>query len=158
MYTLTRWTYRLKDQTRQQCWRGIGLLILLLALGACSQTPDETQIKQQLDEIIDAIEARESRVVLGKLADHFSGPNNQNKRDIHQLMIASFLRYKNIKVIRTGLTDIQIQEQSARVTFDVTLTGANRLIPEHLRNYRVSTGWNKIDGDWLLLQADWKAK
>jgi len=158
MLLLIPWTYGVTGQASKNCLLGISLLILILGLNACSQTPDEAQIQQQLDEIIEAIEARQSRVVLSKLADHFSGPNNQDKRQTYRFMVASFLRYKNVRVLRSSLPDIQIQGQDARVTFDVTLTGGNSMIPEHLRQYAVTTGWQKIDGDWLVMQADWTTK
>lgn len=130
------------------------LLIIALALVACDKTPDEEKIRNTLGDIETAVQNRQSRPVLKRLAKNFTGPEGMGIREIRQLMAAHYLRNKNIQVIIAGLR-IVVSGNDADVRFNAATTGGAGMLPERLQYYDVETTWRKLDGDWLIVRATW---
>lgn len=130
------------------------LLIVALALIACDKTPDEEKIRNVLSEIEAAVQNRQTRPVLKHLAENFAGHEGMGVREIRQLMAAHYFRNKNIQVVIAGLR-ITVSGHDADVRFNAATTGGAGMLPERLQYYDVETSWRKIDGDWLIVRADW---
>lgn len=130
------------------------LLIISLALVACDTTPDEEKIRNVLREIEAAVQTRQTEPVLKHLSKNFSGPEGMKVQQIRRLMAAHYLRNKNIQVVITGLR-ITVNGNDADVRFNAATTGGTGMLPERLQYYSMETSWQKSDGDWLIVYADW---
>lgn len=128
------------------CW--------LFLLAGCSKTPDEQQIRNAIDEIESAVQNRQTGPVLEHLADNFRGPHDMDTRQVRQLMAVHYLRNQNINVVLAGM-QVEISGINARVSFNAAVTGGAGMLPERLRYYDIDTQWRKLDGDWLIIRADW---
>ena len=45
----------------------------------------------------------------------------------------------------------------ANAQFQILVTGGGGLLPERGQLFAVKTYWQRIDGDWMLIKADWQA-
>jgi hypothetical protein len=132
-------------------WLGFGLL-----LAGCAQTTPEQQLRESIDDLQAAIDARDAGGLGDWLADDFIGPDGLDRQGAIRLARLSFLRYRDVGV-RLGPLDVQMQPQHARVQFTAALTGGSGgLLPESARLYRVGTGWRLEDGEWRLTSAEWE--
>ena len=132
------------------------LLFLALAATACTRTSDEDQIKQNLDQAIEAVKARQPKKVVEHLTKDFVGQEQMSTEDVRRFMIAQFFRNQKINIVTTGLNITVDSAQQAHASFRVVVTGGMDWIPDRLDYYQVETDWVKQDGDWLIRAAKWK--
>jgi hypothetical protein len=69
-------------------------------------------------------------------------------------MAAHYFRNKNIQVVIAGLS-IKVTGINADVHFNAATTGGVGMLPDRLQYYDIETAWQKIDGDWRIISADW---
>ncbi|MGW8248129.1 MAG: hypothetical protein ACWGOV_08455 [Acidiferrobacterales bacterium] len=131
------------------------LFVTLIVVG-CTRTSDEDLIKQNLDQAIDAVKARQPKAVVKHLTQDFVGQEQMSSEDVRRFMIAQFFRNQKINIVTTGLSITVDNAQQAHANFRVVVTGGVDWIPERLDYYQVETDWVKQDGDWLIRAAKWK--
>jgi len=131
-------------------------IILILLLTACTRTSDEDLIKQNLDQAIEAVKARQPKKVVEHLTQDFVGQEQMSNEDVRRFMIAQFFRNQKINIVTTGLNITVDNTQQAHASFRVVVTGGMEWIPDRLDYYQVETEWVKQDGDWLIRAAKWK--
>ena len=131
-------------------------IILILLLTACSQKSDEDLIKQNLDQAIEAVKARQPKRVVEHLTRDFVGQEQMSTEDVRRFMIAQFFRNQKINIVTTALKITVDSAQQAHASFRVVVTGGMDWIPDRLDYYQVETDWVKQDGDWLIRAAKWK--
>jgi len=131
-------------------------IILILLLTACTRTSDEDLIKQNLDQAIEAVKARQPKKVVEHLTQDFVGQEQMSNEDVRRFMIAQFFRNQKINIVTTGLNVTVDNAQQAHASFRVVVTGGMEWIPDRLDYYQVETDWVKQDGDWLIRAATWK--
>ena len=131
-------------------------IILILLLTACTRTSDEDLIKQNLDQAIEAVKARQPKKVVEHLTQDFVGQEQMSTEDVRRFMIAQFFRNQKINIVTTGLSITVENAQQAHASFRVVVTGGMDWIPDRLDYYQVETDWVKQDGDWLIRAANWK--
>ena len=131
------------------------LVIVALLATACTRTSDEDLIKQNLDQAIEAIKARQPKAVVEHLAKDFVGQEQMSTEDVRRFMIAQFFRNRNINIVTTALKVSVDNGQQAQANFRVFVTGGMDWLPERLDYYQVETDWIKQDGDWLIRSARW---
>jgi len=132
------------------------LIFIALVATACTRTSDEDQIRQALDQAIEAVKARQPKEVVKHLTQDFVGQKQMSAEDVRRFMIAQFFRNRKINIVTTGLNITVENTQQARANFRVVVTGGMDWIPERLDYYQVETDWVKQDGDWLIRAASWK--
>lgn len=133
-------------------------LLILSCLLSCSQTPDEVQIKANIDNILASAQQRKVSPIMQHLTDNFSGPNNMSRQELRTFIMATFLRQRNIHIILTTPINIEFNLPDAIATFSVSASAGNSVLPDHIQIYDVTTGWKKQDDEWKLIQANWTSK
>jgi len=130
-------------------------IILVLLLTACSHESDQDLIKQNLDQVIEAVKTRQPKAVVKHLTPDFQGQQSMSVEDVRRFMIAQFFRNQNINIVTTALR-ISVNGAQGNASFRVFVTGGVSWLPDRLDYYQVETGWVKRDGDWLIRSASWK--
>lgn len=131
------------------------LLLALLLLAACSRTPDETLIRQGLDQMVASVEQRQPKQVVSHLTDDFLAQERMGVEEIRRFMIAQFFRNQQIHIVVTGV-QIEVQGSRARVLFRAAVSGGANWLPERLEYYQLTTQWQKMGGDWKMQNATWE--
>jgi ketosteroid isomerase-like protein len=135
----------------------IGITLLLaVALGACSKGSPEQAVRQQVDALQAAIDARDAGDIEALLAEDFVGNEGLDRRGARQLAAAMFLRHRQVAA-KVGPVSVELRgEGDAIARFSVLATGGSGgLLPEQGQVYQFETGWRLVDGDWKLLSASW---
>jgi ketosteroid isomerase-like protein len=129
---------------------------LLLALGGCTQTPDEIQIERAIDAMAEAARGRDLRALFGFIAEDFRGKDGMDRQGLRRLVAFHLLRNRKVGLLLTG-THIDVLSPTATVRLNLGLTGGQGMLPERARLYRVEARWRKRDdGEWYVIEADWE--
>lgn len=144
-----------QSRALQRFATGIAVL-LAIALGGCSNDSPEHAVRQRIDALQAAIDARDAGDIQVLLAEDFVGNDGIDKRGAQQLAAAVFLRHRQVAA-KVGPVSVELRGQADAVArFSVLATGgAGGLLPEQGQLYQVETGWRLVDGDWQLLNASW---
>ncbi len=144
-----------QSRALQRFATGIALL-LAIALGGCSNDSPEQAVRQRIDALQAAIDARDAGDIQALLAEDFVGNDGIDKRGAQQLAAAVFLRHRQVAA-KVGPVSVELRGQADAIArFGVLATGgAGGLLPEQGQLYQVETGWRLVDGDWQLLNASW---
>lgn len=131
--------------------------VVIAATTACSRATPEHAVRQQLEALQTAIDARDAGAVHDLLTEDFIGNRGIDRRGVRQLAVAVFLQHREVGA-RLGPVTVEMRGNTeATATFSVLATGGNGgLLPESGQVFEVETGWRLIDGDWRLLNASWK--
>lgn len=132
----------------------IGLLILL-PLSACTSPPDEQQIRENLDQVVAAVQQRQPKKVVAHLHSGFLAQQRMGVEEIRRFMIAQFFRNQKINILVTGLR-ISVEGDVATVDFRAVVSGGANWLPERVDYYQLRTHWVRQDGDWLMRDASWQ--
>lgn len=141
--------------------RGRGLiagsvLVVLFAAG-CTRPAPEQRLREQLDALQAAIDARDAGAIEEVLAEDFVGNEGMDRQGARRLAAGTFLRYRAIGA-RLGPVRIDLQgEHRATAGFTALVSGGDgNLLPERGQVYQVTTGWRLDDGDWRIVSATWE--
>jgi len=129
-------------------------LLLLLLLSACSRSPPEQVLREQVQQMEQAIEQREPALLLDRLASDFHGNGGMDGRAVERLLRAQLLLNQRIEVV-TGPLDVRIDGHNAQVDFTVVLAGGNGRLFENGRVHQLSTHWREEGGSWQVYRAQW---
>lgn len=131
---------------------------MILLLAACGGAGPEAEIRENIASMQQAVEARESGAAVEYLAEHFTGAHGVDKQGLRRILMAQFMRHKNIRVTITNL-DISVNEYNpvtASMSAVVLVTGAEGLLPRDGDLINVSGDWELHEGEWLLVSAHWE--
>ena len=138
------------------CYLVLPLLFSLVS--ACSKTPAEETILANIHSMQQAAEDKKPRAAVEYLADGFAGNQGVDKMTLRRIMVGLFLRHQNVHVTIPRM-DINVNPQdqySASMEGVVILAGAENILPQDGRMYKVSGDWQYIDGEWMLVRARWE--
>lgn len=131
-------------------------LVLLMALAGCSRSDPETRLRERIDAMQQALEERRIGDFMDGVAEDFSGSGAGDYRGLNAYLRAHALRNASIGVTR-GPTEVEIIGDRATVRFEAVATGgAGGLLPERAGAWRVTSGWQERDGEWVVYRADWE--
>ena len=128
-----------------------------LVLASCARTPPEELLREAVGEAQAAIEQRNVSALDDMLADDFIGPGGLDRSGARRMAQAIYLRYRDVG-LTLGPLDLEVREQQATVRFTAALTGGAGMLPESGQVYDVTTGWRLDEGEWQLVNANWKPK
>ncbi|MDR2172963.1 MAG: hypothetical protein LBE32_01975 [Burkholderiales bacterium] len=139
--------------------RLIPFLLCLLLLVACGRSDPQAALDAAVKNLQTSLEKKDTSAVMALLHPDFSAQQPENGRDwAKQTMTLMFLRYKNINIIALS-QDSQIDSRISSRAFtnvSVALTGAEGLIPDSARHYRVNLEWRLLDKEWKLIRLQWE--
>jgi hypothetical protein len=135
-----------------------GLLVLLFLLAGCaSPTSDEEQVRQRLDDMVQALADRNARAFMAPIAEDFGSETwNLDLRGVRLLLQREMRAHDRL---RARLVDVSVQmhgEDRASAEFNAILTGGSGLVPHRGGWYLVKTGWRRDGNDWMLISASWE--
>lgn len=134
----------------------VGLLAAMLLTAACSRSPDEEALREAMAEMVAAAEARRPDDFMQHVAEDFAAAKGLDRKALHRMLLAQFLRNQSVGVT-TGPLTVAIDQARAEVRFTAFVTGsAAGWIPERAEGYQIKTLWRFEDGAWLLEWADWE--
>lgn len=128
-----------------------------LLLAGCTRTPPEERLRETVAGLQEAIEERNVSALDEVLAEDFIGPGGLDHRGARRMAQAMFLRYGDVGV-SVGPLDVQVEEQHATVSFTAALTGGTGMLPDSGQVHDVETGWRLENGEWQLVNANWKPR
>ena len=152
-------TVHISPLSKLQQYVNSGLVCLLLLgaslFGCSSPTGDETRLRQQLDQVAEAIEQHDRATVVEVLAEDFRTPEGQVAQDINRML---FLQFRQNKHIQVFLYDVEVKLFSpmADVELQALLLGSSQWLPEQGRRYEVQMRWQKQEDDWRLTRLKWQ--
>ena len=149
-----------------RCWtqlrgmrRPLAALLLslcLLVVAACSRTPPEQRLREQIGRMQAALEQRQARAFIDGVAEDFTGNGGMDRAALQQAVRAQVLANADIG-LTLGPAQIELQGDRATVRFSALATGGGgRLLPDRASGWQVTSGWRDEDGQWLLYYAEWK--
>ncbi|WP_225217900.1 nuclear transport factor 2 family protein [Luteimonas colneyensis] len=136
-------------------WRTAAVLLIVVVIAACARPQPEEALRNALEGVQAAIEARDAGGLADYLGDDFIGPGGLDRDGARRLAALHFMRHGDVGVL-PGPLDIELQEGHARVRFSAVLSGGSgRLLPDSAQAWQVDTGWRLVDGEWRMSSAHW---
>lgn len=140
--------------------RQLALLGLLLFFGcsACSRDAPLVALEKAVTQLQENIEAKRSGAVLEQLHEQFIAEREYDRNWAKRTMALLFLRHTYVQVIALGKSSQidPLHPAIGRTHARVALAGAEGLIPDSTRSYRVDLEWWLEDGEWRLARLDWE--
>ncbi|MBF7728550.1 hypothetical protein [Pseudomonas sp. N040] len=137
---------------------GLICIFLLGGFSGCTRDTPEAALERAVSLLQENLEAKRNSAVLEQLHPQFRAQQQYERDWAKRTMLLLFLRHKNVKVIALGKRsqlDPTFRDRG-RTTAEVTLAGAEGLIPDSARHYRVRLEWWLEDGEWQLARLDWE--
>lgn len=133
-------------------------VVSVFGLIACSSPSPEDALNEAARQLQANLEDKQAGAVVKQLHTDFHAQQRYDKQAAHQQMLGLFLRYRNVNIIVLN-RQCQLDKgfnYRGQCTAQVTVTGAQGLIPERLDYYQVSSQWELSGNDWQLHSLDWK--
>lgn len=140
--------------------RTLSLICLLacFALSGCGRDTPQAALEKAVSLLQENLEAKRTSEVLDQLHPQFSAQNEYDRVWAQRTMALMFLRHKHVQIIALGKQsriDPTYQDKG-HTQAEVTMAGAEGLIPDSARHYRVNLEWWLEDGEWKLARLNWK--
>ncbi|AYC34648.1 hypothetical protein D3880_20700 [Pseudomonas cavernae] len=135
------------------------LWLILTLLGGCADDDPQVALETAVQQLQDNLEAKQTSAVLEQLHDDFRAQAGQDRAWAQRTMTLLFLRHQHIKVIALSQSNRldPIYLDKGHTDAEVVLSGAEGLIPDSARHYRVKLEWWQDDADeWKLARLDWQ--
>ena len=144
------------DRWRRHTTRFVMLACLALVLTACARPPDEVRIRDAIESMQKAAEARHADGVLAYIGDDFTGQAGEvNREGLARMLKLEFLRKDGISVA-LGAISVEIDGDRAIAKVDMTLGDrSQRWLPSGTETYAVVTGWRREGNQWICYNASW---
>lgn len=137
--------------------RSVTLLSCGLLLWNCSKPPDDEQlIRQSMQAIQTAAEAKAIGEILEYLADDFIGNRQLRKANIRGMLLLHFRQNQNVHAFLHSV-EVTVNGNKADVTCQVILAGrGEEIIPERARVLDIQSKWEKRNDRWQIVEASWQ--
>lgn len=138
--------------------RTLLILLITLVLVACGPSSPDERLNQAINQFQDGIESRDREQVTALLHPDFSAQDQYDNAWAERNLRLMFLQNQRIGVLVSS-QDTQIDPgypQRAETNARVTLTGAERFLPNSAGQYDIQLLWLDTDGEWLLRDIEWQ--
>lgn len=131
-------------------------LAAILLVSACARPPDEAQIRAQIERQERTAEAGKIGAFMAAISEDFVGQRGQfDASGLREMLRVQLLAHTRISVLISGL-EITVNQDIASAQFNALLTGGAGWLPASGAFYKVSTDWQKRDGEWQVIAAQWE--
>ena len=133
-------------------------LLALLGLAGCSKEAPEAALEKAVNQLQENLQDKRSSAVLEQLHPEFMAEQQYDRTWAKRTMALLFLRHKRVQVVALGKrSEIDpVYRDKGQTRAEVMLTGAEGLLPDSARHYRVELEWWLEDGEWQLARLDWE--
>ncbi|MDR0634578.1 MAG: hypothetical protein LBF91_06320 [Azoarcus sp.] len=141
-------------------WRRfrVSLFLVFFLLAACAKDDPRAALDAAAGEFQAALEAKETGRVLDLLHPAFTVQGADDGRDwARRTMVSMFMRYKTVTIVvpwRRSELDSRVPDRAATEA-EVTLLGAEGLLPESARHFRVRLEWGREGRAWKVTRLTW---
>lgn len=138
--------------------RNLLCMLGALAMVACSSPSPEDALDDAAKQLQTNLENKQAGAAVRQLHEDFMARQSYNRQAAQQQMLGLFMRYKNVNIVVLN-RQCQLDKgyhDLGHCTAQVTVTGAQGLIPERLNHYQVSSQWQLAGKEWQLLRLDWQ--
>jgi len=137
-----------------RAWAAAVLFGLLAACGKPLSV--EQRVIAEIRDMEARIEEGERRAFLAHIADDFTGQDGRMTREqVRAMVVFQLNRHKNLQAQLFPIRVSQQGEGEATAKFRALVTGGESWIPENGQLFEFDTGWRLIDGEWMLVSANW---
>jgi hypothetical protein len=138
----------------------LAMAIMAVALlSGCKRDDPQAALDAAANDLQAALEAHDARRALDLLHPSFSAQTPEDDREwAGRTMTMMFMRYKNIHILipwREHRLDARVPDYATSEA-EISLLGAEGLLPERSSHYRVKLHWRRENGQWKLLQLKWE--
>lgn len=133
-------------------------LLVALLVGACSRTPPEQRLREQMASMQQALEQRRAGDFMEGVAADFGGERGMDRAALQQVVRVQMLANSSIG-LTLGPAEVELHGDRATVRFSAVATGGSgRFLPDSAQAWDVTSGWREEDGQWRLYYAQWAPK
>lgn len=133
-------------------------LALFTLLTGCGAQDPASALQVAASELQADLEARRTGAVLQRLHPSFQASGQLDRQWAEQTMRGLFLRYRNVHILvfsQSHRLDPGYRDR-AHSEAEVAISGAEGLIPDSARRYRVRLEWWLEKDQWQLARLDWE--
>lgn len=145
-----------------QPWVCLGIVIIVLALAACSrQSSPEAEIRAAIARAQAAAEERNVRALRALIADDYADDRGLDRKAVENLIRLEVLRHQSVHLF-VRIRGIEFPEPDrALVSVAAAMAGrpvanAGELVGLNADLYRFDLEWVRRGGEWQVRRADWK--
>lgn len=134
------------------------VMFCALLSGCGAQDDPQAALEAAVQQLQDNLQAKQNSAVLEQLHPQFSAQGEFDREWAQRTMLLLFMRHKNVKVLalsKDSRIDATYREKGHSEA-QVALAGAEGLIPDSARHYRVKMEWWLEDDEWKLARLNWE--
>lgn len=133
-------------------------LLALIGLAGCSKDTPQAALEKAVSQLQENLEEKRSSAVLEQLHGQFTAQQQYDRDWARRTMALLFLRHKNVQVMALSKQSQidPVYRDKGHTRAEVMLAGAQGLLPDSARHYRVSLEWWLDDGEWQLARLEWE--
>lgn len=132
-------------------------LLLLAMLGGCSRDDPQAALEKAARQLQAGLEEKDLSSVLQQLHGDFQAGDGLDRAWAERSMRLAFLRHRNIRIIALR-HDSRLDSSYADRGYteaEVTMSGAEGLIPQRAGHYSVKLEWWREGDEWRLARLSW---
>ncbi len=132
-------------------------LLLLAMLGGCSRDDPQAALEKAARQLQAGLEEKDLSSVLQQLHGDFQAGDGLDRAWAERSMRLAFLRHRNIRIIALR-HDSRLDSSYADRGYteaEVTMSGAEGLIPQRAGHYSVKLEWWLESDEWRLARLSW---
>jgi len=147
--------------TRRRALQFVCLAAFALLSVACGKDDPQAALDAAADAFQSALEAKSVARTLDLLHPGFTarGIDGDGREWARRTMTTIFLRYRNVTIVVPWRRNT-LNERApdlATTEAEATMVGAEGLLPENVRHYRVRLEWRREKGgDWKVARLEWE--
>jgi len=138
-------------------------LLLLITFGSCSGTPpsEEERIREIIKEVAEKAEAKDIKAIKKHISKNYRDPRGNDYQELSGLLLYHFFRAEKLSTYLTEI-EVSVEREKATAIVEAILTRGKEikslkdLIPEAASYYLFNLIFQKEQGKWLLVSAEWK--
>lgn len=137
-------------------WK-IAALALLMTLVGCGRDDPEAALQQAAEQLQATLENKQIGDLMELLHADFQAQRQYDEEWARRTATLMFLRHRNVRVIalsQRSWVDPTYPDRG-HTEAQVTLAGAESLLPQQAGHYQVRLEWRQEQGEWQLARLEW---